>query len=83
MTALQFLQYFQPFEVLLSDKVLLHITHLHVQIATLDGLVVSVSAFGTEGRGFESTKGYTPDSDMCANRLVSSRLTVMLDIGKP
>ena len=32
MTALQFLQYFQPFEVLLSDEVLLHVTHLHVQI---------------------------------------------------
>ena len=27
----------------------------------LDGLVVRVVAFGTEGRRFESTKGYTPD----------------------
>ena len=27
----------------------------------LDGLVVRVVAFGTEGRRFESTKGFTPD----------------------
>ena len=25
------------------------------------GLVVRVPALGTEGRGFDSTKGYTPD----------------------
>ena len=52
-----------------------------LQKATLDGLVVSISAFGTEGRGFESTKGYTPDSDMCARRQVCSCHTVSLDIG--
>ena len=34
------------------------------------GLVVSISAFGSEGRRFESTKGYTPDRDMCASLLV-------------
>ena len=32
--------------------------------AALDGLVVKSPAFGTEGRRFETMKGYTPDSDM-------------------
>ena len=32
--------------------------------------MVSISAFGSEGRRFESTKGYTPDRDMCASLLV-------------
>ena len=40
-----------------------------------------VVAFGPEGRRFESTKGYTPDRDMCARRQVCSRHTVSLDIG--
>ena len=32
-----------------------------LDILALDGLVVRVVAFGTEGRRFESTKGFTPD----------------------
>ena len=47
---------------------------LHLSIHLLEwhwiGLVVSISAFGSEGRRFESTKGYTPDRDMCASLLV-------------
>ena len=46
------------------------------------GPVVRVSAFGREGRWFKSTKGYIPDRDKCANRLVRLRITVMLDIRK-
>ena len=34
------------------------------------GLVVRTSAFHPEGWWFESTKGYTPDRDMCASLLV-------------
>ena len=33
--------------------------------------MVRASAFHLEGRRFDSTKGYTPDRDMCASLLVS------------
>ena len=52
------------FIIITSLEDLLSVRYNHLNILALDGLVVIVSAFGTEGWEFESMNGYTPDSDM-------------------
>ena len=44
--------------------------------------MVSISAFGPEGRRFESTKGYTPDQNICA-RLGGLMYPVIQVYGRP